>query len=57
MAAKNTYAQRAFKIGERWVAKAEDLSALPANQIRDFQRVGLLGEKPADEAPGAPGKA
>lgn len=56
--AKNTYARRNFNNGAVRVMKGDDLSNLPANQLRDFQMVGLAGEKPVEEAPVAgPGKA
>lgn len=52
--AKGTFAQRDFNNGDVRIAKGDDLAKLPANQLRDFQMVGLVGEKPTDEAPASP---
>lgn len=54
MAAKETYATRNFTNGDTKIVKGDDLSGLPANQLRDFKLVGLAGPKPAEEAPAAP---
>lgn len=48
--AKDTTALRDFKIGDEPISKGADLSKLPANQLRDFQAVGLVGD-PNKDAP------
>lgn len=48
--AKETFATRDFNNGDTKIAKGDDLSSLPANQLRDFKMVGLVGPK-LDDAP------